>query len=52
MKRGVEEDENYVQADEGVAQRRRVALDDSSLQEAIKVGQRASAEWKESWHHW
>jgi len=35
----------------GGGQKRR-PLDDSSLQEAIKVGQRASSEWKEAWRHW
>jgi len=36
----------------GPPQKRRVALDDSSLQEAVKVGQRASPEWKDAWRHW
>lgn len=35
-------------------QRRRVTapVTDESLQEAIKVGQRVSFEWKDAWHHW
>eukprot|EP00397_Hematodinium_sp_SG-2012_P044719 GEMP01050009.1.p1 GENE.GEMP01050009.1~~GEMP01050009.1.p1 ORF type:complete len:273 (-),score=61.06 GEMP01050009.1:799-1617(-) len=33
-------------------QRRRMAPSEESLQEAIKVGQRVSTEWKEAWHHW
>jgi len=52
MKRGVDEEDNFGHGSDAVAQRRRVALDDTMLQEAIKVGQRASVEWKESWHHW
>lgn len=36
----------------GPPQKRRVALDDQSLQEAVKVGQRASPEWKDAWRHW
>jgi len=34
------------------SQRRRVSLDENGLREAVKVGQRASPEWKEAWCLW
>lgn len=33
-------------------QRRRVSIDENSMRDAVKVGQRASPEWKEAWCHW